>query len=152
MDQDIFRRTYQEVNERFCAFEKGILTNNCNCSLAKKFCIAEREGVHCLADEAQGQCLAFLEMLREQARFALKASTERTTIAHGKAMKLQVGGMRGVKLALEPDSEPPATIDDVYGSLQAAVERFGSLEEFPMPPIIQQIAAYQGRKRSRHKR
>ena len=44
MDQDIFRRTYKEVNERFCAFEKGVLTNNCNCSQAEKFCIAERTG------------------------------------------------------------------------------------------------------------
>jgi len=53
MDQDIFRRTYREVNERFCAFEKGVLTNNCECSQAERFCIAEREGVHCRADAAQ---------------------------------------------------------------------------------------------------
>ena len=131
MDQDIFRRTYREINERFCAFEKGVLTNNCGCSQAEKFCIAEREGVHCRSDAAQGQCLAFLELLRDQARFALKATSERTTIAHGKAMKLQVGGMRGVKLALEPNTDPPETIDDVHATLQAAVERFGSLEEFP---------------------
>jgi hypothetical protein len=47
MDQDAFRQTYQDINERFCAFEKAILTLQCQCSEAHKFCIAEREGVHC---------------------------------------------------------------------------------------------------------
>ncbi len=153
MDQEIFRRTYREVNERFCAFEKSVLTNNCACSQAEKFCIAEREGVHCRSDDAQARCLDFLDMLRERARFALKATTnDRRAIAHGKAMKLQVGGLRGVILALHPEQDAPVTIDDVNGTLLAAVERFGGLDEFPMPPIIQQIAAYQGKVRSRRKR
>jgi len=90
--------------------------------------------------------------MREQARFALKATDERTAMAHGKAMKIQVGGMRGVKLALEPNREPPTNIDDVYGTLTAAVAEFGSLEDLPMQPIIQQIAAYKGKVRSRRRR
>jgi len=152
MDQDIFRRTYREMNERFCAFEKSVLTNNCDCSQAERFCIAEREGVHCGSDAAQAQCLALLELLRNQARFALKASTDRSTIPHGKAMKVQVGGMRGLKLALDPNAEPPLTIDDVHGTIEAVLERFHSLDRLPMQPVIQQITAYQGRKRSRRKR
>jgi hypothetical protein len=152
MDQDIFRRTYREVNERFCAFEKGVLTNNCECSQSERFCIAEREGVHCRSDAAQAQCLAYLEMLRDKARFAMKTAAGQGVVGHGKAMKLQVGGLRGVKLALQPDAEPPAVIDDVYGTLQSAVTRFGSLEELPLEPLIQQVAAYQAKKRSRRRR
>ena len=57
MDQDLFRQTYREVNEVFCAFEKSVLTNECSCHLAERFCIAEREGVHCRERRSQTRCL-----------------------------------------------------------------------------------------------
>ena len=43
MDNEAFRTTYRAVNERFCPYEKAILTNQCCCSRAKRFLIAERE-------------------------------------------------------------------------------------------------------------
>ena len=104
MDQDAFRKTYRSMNERFCAYEKSILTNQCECSQAQRFCIAEREGVRCGSAPAQAQCLQLLDFLRGQARFALKSTEERATMPHGKAMKIQVGGMRGLKAALAPDA------------------------------------------------
>ena len=152
MDQDLFRKTYREVNERFCAYEKSVLTNRCSCSRAERFCIAEREGVQCKSQAAQERCLKLLEILRQQARFAFKATEERTTIPHGKAMKVQVGGLRGIKLVLEPQEPAPVTIDDVYATIDAAVEKFGGLDALPFQVIIQQIAAYRDKKRSRRKR
>lgn len=149
MDQDLFRKTYHEVNERFCAYEKSILTNKCHCSQAERFCIAEREGVHCKSDEAQADCLELLEYLRDQARFALKSSEDRATIPHGKAMKVQVGGLRGLQAALAPDEEPPDTIDDIHATITSAINRFGGLANLPMQVIIQQISAYKGRTPSR---
>jgi len=152
MDQDIFRRTYQEMNECFCAYEKGLLTNHCDCSQAERFCIAEREGVHCLSEAAQTQCLALLELLRQQARFALKNTLERTTIPHAKAMKVQVGGLRALKVALDPQAPLPAVIDDVSATIEAAKARFGRLQDLPFQIVIQQIAAFEGRKRSWRRR
>jgi hypothetical protein len=151
MDQDIFRKTYQEVNERFCAYEKSILTNRCDCSRAQRFCIAEREGVHCRSDAAQAQCLELLELLRRHARFVLRATTERTTIPHGKAMKVQVGGLKGIKAALAPDQPVPQTIDDIHTTIEAARERFGNLESLPFATIMQQIAAHKEKQRSRRR-
>jgi retinol dehydrogenase 13 len=55
MDNDAFRDTYRAVNERFCPYEKTILTGNGGCSLARKFCIAEREGVQCDSSPGAGR-------------------------------------------------------------------------------------------------
>ncbi len=151
MDQDQFRTTYREINERFCAYEKSILTNQCTCTQAERFCIAEREGVHCRSDDGQARCLELLELLRTQARFTLKATDEKAAMPHGKAMKIQVGGLRGIKLALEPEEPAPVTIDDVYGTVLAAIERFGGLDKLPLQTLIQQIAAYQMKKRTRRR-
>lgn len=154
MDQDEFRQTYREINEVFCAFEKSVLTNECACRHAERFCIAEREGVHCRSPRGQARCLAWLETLREQARFALRSEEERRLLPHGKAIRLQVGGMRGLLRALSPagGDATPTTIDDVDTVLAAAEQRFGSLGKVPFSSIMRAVAAYQVRKRSRRSR
>ena len=151
MDQDAFRRTYRSVNERYCAYEKSILTSHCECSQAERFCIAEREGVRCGADDAQAQCLEVLALLREAARFALKAASDEGVLPHGKAMKIQVGGLRGIRAALDPDAPADSPIADVHGLLCRAHEAFGSLAALPYSAIMREVAAYQVKKRSRRK-
>lgn len=160
MDQDAFRRTYREVNERFCAFEKSILTNQCDCSQAERFCIAEREGVHCRSDDGQAQCLKLLEILRREARFALRGEPDqkRHALPHGKAIRVQVGGLRGIRAALAeagegaPEPDGSTEIGDIYAVVNAARQRFGTLERLPFSRIMQEIAAYRGRTRSRRRR
>ena len=152
MDQDAFRQTYREVNEVFCAFEKSVLTNECRCRHTERFCIAEREGVHCKSEQSQQRCLHWLELLREQARFALRTEEERRLLPHGKAIRLQVGGMRGVHKIMAGDDEPaPNPIDDVDQILTAAEQHFGTLEEVPFSEVMREVAAYQVRKRRRRK-
>ena len=152
MDQDAFRKTYREVNEVYCAFEKSVLTNECRCSQAERFCIAEREGVHCRAQDRQARCLRWLELLREQARFALRADEERRLLPHGKAIRLQVGGMRGLMKVLDRADPTSKTVDDVDGMLAQAEKQFKNLENAPFSEIMREVAAYQVRKRSRRRR
>ncbi|MCG8489125.1 MAG: hypothetical protein MI756_16760 [Chromatiales bacterium] len=149
MDQDAFRRTYREMNERFCAYEKSLLSRHCDCSQAKKICIAEREGVHCLSDEANAQCIELLKNLRHQARFALKSNNDNEVLPHGKAMRLQVGGLRGLFSVLYPDQTTPEFIEDVYQLISQAKAEFDSLENLPFQTLIQHVSAYQGRRRLR---
>jgi len=152
MDNEIFRETYDAINERCCPFEKSILTNQCACRRADRFCIAEREGVHCQADEAQARCIGLLQLLRDQARFALKTTDGRSALPHAKAMRVQVGGLRGLHRALQPETPAPSKIEDIDAIIEAAISRFGSLEALPFQLIVQQITAYRGRRPFRERR
>lgn len=152
MDNERLRETYSAINERFCPFEKGILTNNCTCSRADRFCIAEREGVHCNADDAQLRCIALLDLLRAHARFALKTTVAHAALPHAKAMRIQVGGLRGIHAVVKPDAAVPQQIEDIDALLQAAVARFDNLETLPYQIIVQQITAYRGRRPLRKRR
>jgi hypothetical protein len=152
MDNEVLRKTYHSINERFCPFEKSILTNNCNCSLARRFCIAEREGVGCGSDKAQARCLELLHLLRRQARFTLKATGANTLLPHAKAMRIQVGGLRGLHSVLTPNEPVPDSIEDIHAVIEKALHRFGTLTALPYQPIIQQIAAYKGRRHFRGRR
>ncbi|MCB2263292.1 MAG: hypothetical protein LGR52_10205 [Candidatus Thiosymbion ectosymbiont of Robbea hypermnestra] len=153
MDNQVFRETYRAVNERFCPFEKSILTNHCRCSRAQRFCIAEREGVRCGSDAAQARCLELLDHLRRQSRFALRMRDGQGALPHAKAMRVQVGGLRGLHAVALPEAPIPGIIEDIHGTIEAALARFPALAALPYQPIIRQIAAYQGRrKRSRRPR
>lgn len=152
MGNEVFRETYDAINERCCPFEKSILTNQCACRRADRFCIAEREGVHCQADEAQARCVGLLQLLRDQARFALKTTDGRSALPHAKAMRVQVGGLRGLHRALQPETPAPSKIEDIDALVEAAISRFGSLEALPFQLIVQQITAYRGRRPFRERR
>lgn len=151
MDQDAFRRTYRDVNERSCAYEKSVLTNQCDCAQAERFCIAEREGVRCRSEEGQARCLELLAVLREQARFALRTDQDKSALPHGKAIRIQVGGLRGLHVLLHPEQDPPTTIADVDALTRAVAEKFGRFDALPFSRIMQHIAAYQGRRRVRRR-
>ena len=147
MDQDAYRKTFRDMNDRFCLFEKGILSNQCSCSQAERFYLAEREGVHCLSDQGQQSCGELLALLRHHARFTVKSPSDSSALPHAKLMRLQVGGLHGIWVALQPEDERPGPIEDIYALVSQALARFGSLERLPFQEIIKQIAAYQGRRR-----
>ena len=152
MDQDAFRQTYRDVNERACRFEKSVLINQCQCAQAERFCIAEREGVHCRSEVGEARCSEVLELLREHARFALRTNEDKALLPHGKAMRIQIGGMRGIRALLEPDAADPDAVPDVSAILEQAIARYGALDAIPYSAVMPRIAAYRGKTRSRRRR
>lgn len=145
MDSERFRETYNEITERFCPFEKGILTNQCDCTRARRFCIAEREGVECDSNAAQQRCVGLMAQLRTQARFALRTAKVEGALPFGKVMRVQVGGLRGLHAAVFPEEPVPEAIGDINGLIEAAIATFGDLKRLPFQPVVQQITAYRGR-------
>jgi hypothetical protein len=154
MDQDAFRETYRDVNERACVFERAVLTNQCTCSRADRFCIAEREGVACNSAEGNRRCEQLVSLLREHARFALRAATEenRDPLPYGKAMRVQVGGLRGLRAIVDAADTEAADLPEVFSLVERAVATFGALDALPFSEIMPYIASYRGRSRSRRRR
>ncbi|AGA90435.1 hypothetical protein Thimo_1657 [Thioflavicoccus mobilis 8321] len=152
MDDERLRRAYPEINDRLCPFEKGILSTQAGCRRARRFCVAERLGVRCDTDAAQARCQSFLDLVRRQARFALKAVDRQAALTHANALRIQVGGLRGVRALLAPPTSPESPIDDIDGLLRAATTHFGDLGTLPWSAVIQQIAAYEGRRPPRRNR
>ena len=147
MDQDAYRQACQELNDRFCHYEKAILAGRCGCGHSSRFYLAERVGVHCRTDEGQSRCEAFLRLLRHHTRFTLKLTGDTGALPHAKAMRLQAGGINGLYLALHPDAPLPEPVGDIHGLLLEAERRWETLERLPFQEIIKQVAAFQGRER-----
>jgi len=148
MDEIEYRSAYQDINPTRCVYEKAINSRVCNCSRSKRFNLADREGVSCTLPAAQKNCVEFMQVLREKARFVLQQTHIEGQLPHNAEIKIQNGGVKGLQKLLDNqhDSE-----QDIYQLMQSAIEKYHSLDHFPYSDIMQEIAAYQGRRRRNKK-
>jgi hypothetical protein len=146
MDEDAWRDTYREFNERRCVFEKTVLARMGACPHAYKFNLAEREGVQCLKTPAHELCAAFHAGLLEKARFALRLAAPQMPLTHGKAARLATGGLLGLRVAMGGE-DGMVPVADIHGLIQRSAERFGGLERLPYGDIVRGIARFQPRPR-----
>ncbi|KOR30212.1 hypothetical protein TI04_06795 [Achromatium sp. WMS2] len=147
MDHELLRRAYDDANELYCVFTKGILARHCSCAQAERFFIAEREGINCKSQLAQARCAEFMHLIRNQAKFALR-TTGTKDLVHAKELKLQIGSLRGLQAALHTDSNLPVDTD-VNTLLIMAQHQFDNFHALPLNLIIQHIAAFAVRSRKR---
>lgn len=148
VDEEQYRRTYQEVITVPCPFEKAILQRVCACPRASKCNIAEREALNCQSPEAQEACVAFLHELRKRANFALGLKRTPGALPHAKAMKIQCGGLMGLQNTLDPFAQD-VRVSDVFGLMNRALKRFQDMSNIPFDQIVREVTKYEGRRRSR---
>ncbi len=144
MDEKEYRSAYQDINPTRCVYEKVINSRVCNCSQAKRFNLADREGVSCLMPSAQKKCVELMQCLREKARFVLQQTQIDGQLPHNAEIKIQNGGIKGlVKVINQPDCDE----QDIYHVVHTSVDKFTSFEHLPYSDIMQEISAYRSRQR-----
>lgn len=159
MEENEYRQTYESTIPQRCVFEKGILARKCNCSLARRCNLAEREAVACESGPSQNRCAQWLEQLREKAAFALQlpemegafspGPVPRSPLPHNKEMKIQIGGLLGLAQALSEDGQE--AVKNVNELLDRAMANWGDWAQVPFQQIVRAVSHYQGRARRRSK-
>ena len=153
VDETEFRDAYRQLNEIPCPFKKAIFSTVCACSRNERLYIGDREVLSCRSPAAQQRCLTLLGHLREAARFMLKVTSGRGELPHAKRMKVETGGLLGLKAVIAPENGRPGHVEDVYDLLDQAEAEFETLAVLPYPRILQEMARFKPRsRRSRNKR
>ena len=148
MDEQEFRSTYHAVNGLRCVFEKSILSRRSRCAHCVRFHLADREGAACDVPTAQRRCLELLGRLREKAIFALRITHIEGELPHAKEIRVQTGGLLGLRQALSPAPMPDdGVIEDINGLITEALLRHGDLDSLPYPRIMQAVVHFEGRPR-----
>lgn len=142
MDETAYRQALTTSIPRYCPFEKSVLTRCAACSRAEKHNIAEREIVACNDEEARQGCIALRDLLRHNFTFALGKLHIDGPLPHAKEMRMQCGGLKGLKYLLDGNEE----VNDVAALLVTAQQRNGDLAELPFSLIVQRANdLYKGR-------
>lgn len=144
MDEKEYRSVYQDINQIRCVFEKAINSRVCNCSLASRFNLADREGVSCHSNLAQQRCTKILQALRNNACFVLQQKSIDGQLAHNSEIKIQNGGVKGIAKLL---NDTNADDQDIARLFELATRKYKTVEAFPFSEIMQEISAYQGRRK-----
>jgi hypothetical protein len=147
MDDGELRDTLGAVNALPCPFEKFLFSAKGRCRHLRRHFIGEREAAGCTLASARTDCVALLALLQDRARFALRLKRPTGTLPHGKALRLQTGGLLGLQNAVYPDLPRRDRVADVTDLIEEAKGLFGSLEQLPYPEILRSIARTKGRNR-----
>lgn len=147
MEENEYRSTYSSINPLKCGFEKAINSRRCQCSLAERFNLADREGVRCTVELAQKRCASLLSIMRERAIFAMRLTKIDGPLPHGKEIKVQVGGLLGLQKQLALAAANQDGITDIQLLLNQAIEHYGTIETFPFSEIVQDIVKFEARNR-----
>jgi hypothetical protein len=142
MDETAYRSTRTAVAGPACVFARALLARRCDCALAQRHALAERETVGCRSAVARTNCATLLGMLRERSAFALKEGHGDAPLPHALAMRLQCGGLAGLAQAVGAGDAR-----DVHALVAAAQSRYGELSGLPWPDVVAAVAAWQGRPR-----
>nr|VFJ45732.1 MAG: hypothetical protein BECKDK2373C_GA0170839_101256 [Candidatus Kentron sp. DK] len=152
MDENEYRDTCRTVNPFPCSFRKAMLARQCGCEYLVHHHIAEREALGCAMPSAQADCERLLDFFRRNARFALKlVGTPTAPLPHGKEIKVQVGGLRGIAQAVARD-DATRELGNVSSLVRKAMTQYGGMEKLPHADIIKEIAHHEGRPRRGRRR
>lgn len=147
MEENEYRDTYKSINPTRCVFEKSINSRRCQCALAQRFNLADREGVRCTVDLAQQRCVALLKVMRGKALFAMRLTKIEGLLPHGKEVKVQTGGLLGLQKLLNPTLAEKPNVDDIQSVLNDAIDAYGSIEQLPFDQLMPDIVRFEGRNR-----
>ena len=143
MDESALRNARGDINRLTCVFEKALLPRHAVCSLAQGRSVGERDAVACTVPVARAECGRLAGLLREKSAFALRVPTTQRILPHAQLMRIQCGGLDGLRRLL--DAQAPAI--DVHRLVCLARERYGDIDALPFSEIVQGVAAWQGRRR-----
>lgn len=146
MEENEYRSFYHAINQQRCVFEKTILSRRAQCQYAHRFNLADREGVACQQPDAATLCQSVLDHMRNKALFALKLTRLDSPLPHAKEIKVQTGGLYGLRGILD-NQDHPNPIADIIALLNSALQRYGDLDLLPYEEIARSIVQFEGRTR-----
>ena len=147
MDETSFHLARSQLNPLPCVFERAMLAQAAVCEASQRISLAEREVVACREPLVRAACGQLLTLLRANSAFALKVKDAQRILPHAMVMKVQCGGLVGLRDLLDPTAAAPNVLKLVRLA-QAEYENFTAL---PFSRIMQGVAHWQGRKRHQPK-
>jgi hypothetical protein len=121
------------INHLPCVFAAAVRARCAVCELARR---DDRAGLACASPLARSACGTLHGLLREKCAFALRVGAAAGALRPAQALRLQCGGLAGLKHALAPAAHAP----DVHRLARLAAER--GLENLPFEELVKHVAAW----------
>lgn len=144
VDETAYRETLQEVNDLPCIFSKALFFGCCDCQVARRLHLAEREIILCNQWVNYQHCKIFWDILKEKCLFIQPVGKNLT---HAKAMKMQCGSLQSLQVEITPEISQKPNIAQL---LTQALEIYQNLENLPYQTMVRTITHFPFRSRRRN--
>ncbi len=149
MDEKEYQSALKSINSSQCVFEKALFTVHCECKCSQRFCLADRQGINCTNALRLKYCTRLLSLLRKSSRFLMHKTQVDKPIPHNQEIKIQLGGLLGVQIALLPECNTTTKIQDIGCIVGDAYTQFDAFQALPMSEVVQVISRFDIRRRKR---
>lgn len=149
MEENEYRSAYKTLNPHKCVFEKAINSRRCQCDASERFNLADREGVACDDADLMKRCTEYLNLTREKARFSLQLTQVDGPLPHAKEIRVQIASITALHQILLPDRDDK--LPNIRLVIEAAIETYHSIENFPYPELTKAISQFKSRKKRQKK-
>jgi len=126
-------------------FRKTILGGSCECGQSRLAHLPTGCSVICQSEEAFVRCEELLDKLINVSQFVLQYVEGTDSFTHGKLLKVQHGGLLG--LAKEISGSEMQHVSDINALVNAAKQRYKTLQEFPYPLLLNDIQNWKLKRR-----
>jgi len=103
--------------------------------------------VACIADAAYTRCADVYERMKSVALAALGVEDDPLTMPHSVTMKIQFGGLLGLRQQLADAAAVAATVTDIDALMRQALAYYGHIEALPYAVLAPTMTSYQLRRR-----
>lgn len=130
-----------------CPFSAPLTKGLVRCRHAEEVVRRGGSEYDCRSAAHHARCSELFQQLKAQALPAFGVEDDLTVMPHSVLVKIQSGGLLG--LARVTDGASGQRIEDVAALVDAAVQRFGSLDQIPYADLQGDITGFNLERRSR---
>ena len=135
------------MDEFKCPFNQTLRSELFGCEHA--LTVTRRDGpdVNCSSRQAQSQCSAVFQAMKQSALAALGVADDPQQMAHSVLVKVQFGGLLGLQHSLHMAPSETDRVENINALVGQAVSHFGSVAEIPYADLSAAITAFQVKRR-----
>lgn len=130
-----------------CPFGAPLTKGLVRCRYAEEVVRRGGSEYDCRSEDHHGLCTGLFDRLKAQALPAFGVEDDLTTMPHSVLVKVQSGGLLGLRRLMGGAADQP--IEDVAALVDAALARFGRLEDIPVAEIEGDMTGFKLERRSR---
>jgi hypothetical protein len=136
---------------RKCPFAAPITTGRAVCRHATE--VVRRGGSEYDCDDAAAheRCSSLFASFKRTGLDAFQVDDDLTQMPHSVLVKIQTGGLTGLRRLLEPATDPDAPVADVSALAAQAADAYGGVEQVPVAALAQDMRACKLERRSRRR-
>lgn len=130
------------MTDLICPFSAPLVKKDFACRHAQEIIRRGGAEIACQALAAHSQCQALHNTMKAASLASMELEDDLLSLPHNVLVKIQYGGLLGLRDVTRPGGEHEKGVDDVAGLVSEATKKYSSLQNIPMEPICETIIDY----------